>query len=266
MKEARKEPFVYERTNHGKSLMGNQHFHHEMFEVYFLEEGNCHYFIDDKAYDVIPGDVVLVPEGVIHKTMYDNAGHSRRLLYLSPSYIPTSVLMQLSSLLYVYRNPALTERIRGVFDAIEEEYLSPNRFSEDALRHYAGILFCLLARNAAPSMLPAAENAYTTQTIAYIKGNYREEIRLSDLARRCSISPEHLSRLFKRETGFGISEYLTMIRLQQACRLLREAPHLQVAKIADLCGYNDSNYFSEQFKRAYGTSPLHFRKHGFPPA
>lgn len=253
------ERLEYERSARGLRGIGSQHYH-DYFEVYFLEEGNCHYFIDDKAYEVESGDVVLIPEGIIHKTIYDASGHSRRLLYLSRSYIPSAVASRLDSLLYVYRNPALIPRIREIFDVIESERSSPDALSEEILHHQVGLLFCLLARNVSPSPLQPSGNVYTTETIAYVKQHFREEIHLSDLAKRCSISPEHLSRLFKKETGFGISEYLSMIRLQHAKHLLRSSPDLCVAEIADLCGYNDSNYFSEQFKRNCGVSPRAFRK------
>ena len=252
------EQFVYEKTAPVKNVARGQHYH-DLFEIYFLEKGCCHYFIDDKAYDIEAGDLVLIPENIIHKTMYDETGYSRKLLHFSSSYIPAEVTHKLSTMFYVYRIPAFVPRICAFFEAIESEYRSPDDFSQEVLRHHVGLFFCLLARNTDAAPLPPIKNTYTTETITYIKQHYHEEIRLSDLARRCSVSPEHLSRIFKKDTGFGVSEYISMIRLQQAQRLLRSSPTLSVATVADLCGYTDSNYFSEQFKRTYGISPLRFR-------
>ena len=100
---------------------------------------------------------------------------------------------------------------------------------------------------------------YTTETVAYIKEKYSENIKLSELARQLSVSPEHLSRIFKRDTGLGISEYLSIVRLQKSQLLLRSTA-LSVAEIAESCDFYDSNYFSKKFKEAYGISPLRFRK------
>ena len=80
------------------------------------------------------------------------------------------------------------------------------------------------------------------------------------VAEACAANAQRLAKMAVEETGFGISEYLSMIRLQHAKHLLRSSPDLCVAEIADLCGYNDSNYFSEQFKRNCGVSPRAFRK------
>lgn len=251
--------FQYEKRSPGKREVGRQHYH-DFFEIYLLEEGMCHYFIDNDSYDVVAGDIVLIPKGIIHKTMYEECEARRRLIYCPYSYIPTDVIPYFSSILYVYRNPKLTERIYKIFDAIEEEYYSADEFSEEILMHYVHLFFFLLVRNRDVELPNKTGSVYTTETISYIKENYAEGVHLSDLARKLSVSPEHLSRIFKRDTGLGISEYLSTVRLKQAQHLLRSSPSLSVAEVAEHCGFCDSNYFSKKFKETYGISPLRFRK------
>ena len=249
----------YEKRSPGKREVGRQHYH-DFFEIYYLEEGACHYFIDNDAYDVVAGDILLIPKGIIHKTMYGECEARRRLIYCPYSYIPAAVIPHLSSMLYIYRNPSVKESVLKILDAIEEEFSHGDGFSEEVLMHYMHLFFFLLARNRAVEQPSKVGSGYTSETVAYIKENYREGVRLSDLARKLSVSPEHLSRVFKRDTGLGISEYLSTVRLQMAQQLLLSSPALSVAKIAELCGFYDSNYFSKKFKEAYGVSPLYFRK------
>ena len=83
---------------------------------------------------------------------------------------------------------------------------------------------------------------------------------LDDVAAACYISKEHLSRTFKRETGFGFSEYLNLYRLKKADALLRDRPELRVVDVAMRCGYNDSNYFSKVYKKMFGVSPKQAQK------
>ena len=87
------------------------------------------------------------------------------------------------------------------------------------------------------------------------------DLKLTDVAEEVSISPEHLSRVFKKETGFGFSEYLSLVRLQKAEELLKSEKDLSISEVAYHCGFNDSNYFSEKFKRSYGVSPLKYKKY-----
>jgi AraC-like DNA-binding protein len=79
------------------------------------------------------------------------------------------------------------------------------------------------------------------------------------VAGRFFISPEHFSRIFKRETGFNFSEYLNLLRLKRAETLLRQLNTAPITQIAQSCGFNDSNYFSVQFKKLYGISPKKFQ-------
>ena len=82
----------------------------------------------------------------------------------------------------------------------------------------------------------------------------------SSVAAKSFVSPEHLSRSFKAEIGQGFSEYLSEVRLKEAQKLLEGEQKLSVSEIAYKCGFNDSNYFSDKFKKRYGISPLQYRK------
>ena len=120
--------FYYQKRAQTKDTLGYQHYHN-YFEIYFLEDGKCHYFIDNDTYDVTAGDILLIPPGIIHKTTY-NGNATRRLIQCDERYIPASVRGTLNSMLYIYRNDELTERIREFFDVIEHEYEFPETFSK----------------------------------------------------------------------------------------------------------------------------------------
>ena len=88
--------------------------------------------------------------------------------------------------------------------------------------------------------------------------NFASDITLSGIAKMCSVSPEHMSRTFKKETGFGFSEYLTHLRLKEAEYLLKNST-LPITDVAYQCGFFDSNYFSVVFKKIFGVSPSGMR-------
>ncbi|MBQ9805956.1 MAG: helix-turn-helix transcriptional regulator [Clostridia bacterium] len=252
--------FRFEDATDGPTIYRNQHYHN-VFEIYFLERGSCRYFVNDKSYEATAGDVILIPEGTIHKTIYEEGvPHSRRLIYCSTHYIPTTVVEDLPSMLYLYRNPNVTKQITEIFDKIQTEYTAPDEFSEDVILSYTHLLFYYLARNINSKVETKSRNMYALQAIAYIKEHFSSEITLTSLAKMNSMSPEHFSRVFKRETGFGFSEYLTMVRLQKAEQMLKSSERFPISQIAYDCGFNDSNYFSEKFKQVYGMPPMKYRK------
>ena len=166
----------------------------------------------------------------------------------------------LPSMLHLYRNPEIVDEVKKILNVLEAEQLNPDQYSSEITEANVTLLFFLLVRNRTKREKILSGSVYATQAINYIKENFSSEIKLSEIAKKSSVSTEHLSRVFKKETGFGFSEYLTMIRLQKAEQMLKTELSMSVAKIAYECGFNDSNYFSEKFKRFYGISPIKYKK------
>ena len=130
-----------------------------------------------------------------------------------------------------------------------------DELSEDIFRCYTNSLFFLMVRNENTYDKESTGNEHIEACINYIQKNFAGEISLSRLAEVCSVSPEYLSRMFKKETGFGFCEYVNILRLQKAEQLIRQSPDLTITKISADCGFDDSNYFSVKFKKRYGISP-----------
>ena len=93
----------------------------------------------------------------------------------------------------------------------------------------------------------------------YMTANSAENLTLESMARRAMLSESHFSRLFKSTTSIGFKEYLNMLRVREAQRLLLNTS-ASVCEIAFSCGFNDSNYFSNSFKKITGITPLEYRK------
>ena len=254
-----KKVFFYEEDISSKIQRSEQHYH-SVFEIYYMVSGECKYFIDNKCYEVTKQDLVIIPDGITHNVTYISESHTRKLISCSRNYIPKSVIPYLQNLTYIYRNPKISEDIAEIFDKIASEYRSPDQFSEDIIKTHIASLFFLLARNAETRLEVRTGISYIEKTVRFIQENFTSSITLSDVAKLNSVSPEHLSREFKRETGFGFNEYLNMLRLQKAETLLKTSFGLSVSEIAYSCGFNDSNYFSDKFKREYGYPPSALRK------
>ena len=228
--------------------------YHTTFEIYYMKEGSCKYFINDSSYEVVRGDVIFIPAGVIHRTNYGTALHSRILINFSEEYIPASLLSHLTELDYLYRSERVSERIDGILSVIESEYTESDFLSKDALKCLTGEILFLLMRNRGITK-HTRRDTVIENTVKYIQQNYMHDIRLYEVAKEASVSAEHLSRIFKQNTGFGFSEYVTLVRLQRAEYMLKNEPGKSISEIAYECGFNDGNYFSYKFKQHYGISP-----------
>ena len=96
-----------------------------------------------------------------------------------------------------------------------------------------------------------AKNKYVEQAIKYICEHYKEDINISTVAEQLQISEGYLSRVFKKETDYTFTTYLSHYRMKVAMELLKEGK-LKVYEVADSVGYSDTAYFSAQFKKVVG--------------
>ncbi|BBI36520.1 response regulator transcription factor [Cohnella abietis] len=92
-----------------------------------------------------------------------------------------------------------------------------------------------------------------------IRHGYHRTDSLLQFAAEHHISVSYLSRLFKAEAGMNFSEYLIRVKIDQAKQLL-ELETLSVSQVSERVGYEDSKYFSQQFKKYTGLTPSEYLK------
>jgi two-component system response regulator YesN len=98
------------------------------------------------------------------------------------------------------------------------------------------------------------------ETMKFIEQNYMQPgLSLQATAEKLYVSPEHLCRIFRRETGSTFVDYLTSTRIRKATELLLNSD-LKIHDIASDVGYSTQHYFSVIFKRLMGVSPAEYRK------
>jgi AraC-like DNA-binding protein len=92
----------------------------------------------------------------------------------------------------------------------------------------------------------------------FIEEHYVDNLTLKEIARVVNISPFHLLRMFKAETGLAPHAYLTQYRIRKARHSLSKGtPIVQVALQTGFC---DQSQFTKRFKQLVGTTPGQFRK------
>ena len=84
-------------------------------------------------------------------------------------------------------------------------------------------------------------------------------LTIRDLAIEINLSPSHLQRLFKHQTGVSMGEWLTEQRLQRAAHLLAKS-YLSVKEIAHTVGYEHPSSFIRAFERRFTQAPARYRK------
>lgn len=80
-----------------------------------------------------------------------------------------------------------------------------------------------------------------------------------ELAQQVNLSPTHLQRLFKQETGVHLSDVVSARRLETAAEMLIST-NMEVKQIAFFVGYGHHSSFVRAFQRRFGEAPKHYRR------
>lgn len=105
------------------------------------------------------------------------------------------------------------------------------------------------------------KSKYVSQAILFIQDNFSDpHLNVNKVAKSLRISPGHLSRVFKRETGCTVLFYITQCRMHAGIELLTNCKGYKVYEVANKIGYQDSTYFSSVFKDIIGISPSEYQE------
>ena len=255
-------PISYEKVTN-KRKMSQVHYHYQ-HELYYLVSGETKYFVGEEIFHLLPGDFIFVPRQVIHQTDSENCLHNERILMSFEDTIfddgTRPLLEKLSEckLIHIPANKAYL--VQDLLTKLQIEANREDEYRETLMKLYILELLALLCRLKYDYTPQISESEKLINAIAdYIRENYSQELTLSVLSKQFALSESCLSRKFKAVSGFGLNEFITSVRIHNAERLLAQGD-LPVTRVAELCGYSDSNYFAAVFKKIKGMSPVKYGK------
>ncbi|SFJ45116.1 AraC-type DNA-binding protein [Paenibacillus sp. UNC496MF] len=247
---------------------------HASLEIGLCLSGTGRFYFGRKAYRVNRGDVFLVNNEELHIAQSDPDDPSR---FLFLNFDGALLLAEDPGLLlpFAYRSSrfhnlipagsALAEAVTPWMLAVERELRDREpgclAMAKSALIQLCGLLLRHYTRElSAEQQLSAARSANQTKALAQlVEQRYREPIGLRDVAEELGISMSRASRVFRETTGRRFADYVALLRVQEAKRLLAGSDR-QVAHIGFDCGFQSLATFYRAFKDATGLSPVQFRQ------
>ncbi len=254
---------IERQTLRGNCAMPNAHFHNK-HELYFLLRGKTKYFIGNEIYLLSAGDIIFVPKGEFHRT--DNTDSSlteRTLLNFDDEFVGKEYEQYILELNRARHVRVPEEHLFKLHDILEKFEAETARGEEGFLemqKLYLRQLLILICRYKQTER-PLKNFSETYQLISdaarYISTHCDDELTLDNLAKQYALSPYYFSKLFKEVTGIGLSQYVNIARITHALQLL-STTKLTVTEIAAKCGFNDSGYFIQTFKKLVGVTPKRY--------
>lgn len=238
-----------ERFDETSTIWNLQRHQHDFIELlYFLHgEALIHGTEQDVRLSVF--DVVLYPEGCVHKEEIDLTRH-QEIVCLGIRLTHSSGLNR------IIRLPDYDSGLRWLFTEIHRQANSDYTRKGELVLHLVTTLLHYLRQ----SILHGGDDFDPLERVVrYLRRNFEAKILIDELAEIANCSASYLNRRFKNRTGMTPMTYLEEVRMGIATRLLSRGD-LNVSQVASLVGFDDPKYFSRRFTRRVGVAPTRYRE------
>ena len=101
---------------------------------------------------------------------------------------------------------------------------------------------------------------YVEKCISCIHESYADTmLSVETIAETCGLNSSYISKLFKKEIGIGLLEYLQRYRISRAKEIIRQNPNVRIKELCESVGYANVATFIRVFKKIEGPSPGQYR-------
>jgi AraC-like DNA-binding protein len=246
----------YTLSNHQFS----RHFH-DHFVIEFVLEGADAFYCNGKDQTAVKEQLVMINPGEVHtgstvsgtplKYFSFYPDHDKLTAVADALQIPFARDFSFANV--IVENQGLARKFKALFHSFQ----SGDQSSGEEL-FFDCMQSILQPHIVTPELL--TEERGSDRRIAilieFIRDHFKENISLLQMAELVCLNPSHLARLFRRKIGVSPYEYLLILRVEYARRLLRSGQRVKEAALE--AGFYDASHFSRSFRKIAGMSPKFF--------
>ena len=242
---------------------------HEDIEIKCFYEGSATLLIGNETVSAKAGDVVVINPYEFHATVAYSENKGKYHMFMIPldyfSDADTSeselMLMLRAGQTFLSRHYENNARLFGILMQAAEEYRNRETAYQSAIKGLMIQLFALLARCGTTKVDLIDEKRKTLlhyrliePALRHIRDRYASPITIDELALTCGLSKHYFCHVFKAVVGQSATAYLNDYRVKVADTLLAHTEK-SISHIAEVCGFENTNYFCRRYKAFYGISP-----------
>ena len=254
-----------------QSTYMEQAHHHIEYEIFYIDRGSVEFGIEDSVTTAKAGDVIFMHPGTNHyvKKIDEIEYHYYAMVFdssvLGNQGEPVrNTLDSIRVSRFIKLPDAVLMKLRDATKFAQEKSFGHELFVKSVL---FDIISCVLLTNQYVEITDnrRAEQHHTVNaiedTLSYIREHYRENISLDDVLKITSYSKSHFIRLFKKNMGMNLTDYINKYRIEKSCLDLIYTSK-NVTEIATENGFNTVQYFSKTFKTYMKCTPKQYQKNG----
>ncbi len=249
---------------------------HNFWEMVYVDSGEVEITANNKPLTLKQGEVIFHKPNEFH-TLGTNEKSTANVFVIS--FVCSSESMKFFKGKKMTVPPKLKKYISLIIEEYKETFApmasddikleikenSPIG-SQQMIRTYLEQLLIMLIRHEQGTkdlrLFPSKEsmeNHLVSQMIHIIEENITEKITVSQICEKMSYSRAYLSKIFKQTTDYTILEYILMLKIREAKKLIREGNY-NFTQISDKLAFENPHYFSRVFKRVANMTPNDYKK------
>ncbi|MBD1383271.1 AraC family transcriptional regulator [Metabacillus arenae] len=267
---------VYKDTKNPQNELPD-HFH-EWYEIVYVYKGKGTFFIDQSIQFMNEGDLFILPGNVIHYAIPDKENPvTSTAIFFDPLMVSNQKYSNHYSYLQIFDECVNSKNFRYVLNLEQRNNIVKHldnlytEITQKKLGYIQAITIILqsMLLYSSRSILQTpkkgedSENSlpnWFKKVLDHIELNFTNQVvDLVSLSEYAEISPEHLSRVFKKMTGMNVSEYITSKKILLAKERLIHTNDT-VETVAKGCGFNSMPHFHRTFRKYFGMTPSNYRK------
>lgn len=272
--------YIYETVTYndnvlGKILMQDKpgrrcntalHWHKEI-EIVYMIHGCLHIKINGCESKISDGEFYLCNSEEVHITYVDDMDANYTYLVILLSYVDMKkYCKEIDDCFFqVTKSDESYQRIKrqilNILDTVNstDPYIFLIQNSYILNIYHILLAECKKTKRESQDVKITANLGYAKQIIEYISKNYRDRLRLEEVAKKIGFSPQYLSKYFKKITGYSFKQYLLKVRLEHALRDMLNK-NLSVTEAAYENGFTNVKSFITTCKKVHGVTPSCYGK------
>lgn len=247
-------------AGYGTNLAFGAHLHNHIEMVYMIE-GRAKAFVDSKECIISTGDAFIVFPNQIHQ--YQKIDKENFFISIFPSdlcpeflnifkyKVPVSPVIKNAS-----ENTKIFPLIKNIVETKRER--EKTSFYDTIIKGYYLVLLSELFKMMQFEEAKSSDANVIKAIINFCTENYTKDIKLETISRELHISKYYVSHLFSEKLHMGFNEYIGMLRISDACRLLK-SQDMSITEVAYGVGFNSTRSFNRIFLKCTGMTPREYK-------
>jgi AraC-like DNA-binding protein len=251
---------------------------HQCCEILIVHQGSGIVSVNSQNFEIRKGTLFFFQPFELHKVFAEpnpDVPYVRTLIHVDPVFLEEHLRpfpRRLDLFERLVKSPTAPHAFH-LGDLLAEVDDCCNQYDQavrDGVGHHTEEIVLLFARlltsirQAMPGISAEKQEErrparYSERIMRWLDTHFADPFVLDRLAEDLHLSKFYVSRLFRRETGSSITEYLTARRIMRACHLL-ETTDLSVEQVGAKVGLPNTSHFIHTFKKTVGTTPLKYRR------